>query len=379
MRKKMLVLSFSDIKNDPRVNRQVRLFSKYFSVVAAGLGDPTVVGVDFVPLQFVGRSFVGKVKSAVLLKLGLYDRVYWTASHMVDAYEKLERHSFDVIVANDLIALPLALKIAKGSPVIFDAHEYSPKEFEDRWLWRFFYQNYYDYVCRKFLPQVSAMMTVCEGIAAAYKMEYGVESVVVTNAPPLQNLPVRVVDENNIKIIHHGLAHPSRKIELMIDMFDYLDDRFSLDLMLVVNGADDYYELLVSRAEKYGERVRVIPPVPMEEIPKVCNTYDIGLFLLPPTNFNYEYALPNKFFEFVQGRLMVAIGPSKEMARYVTQYKVGLVAKDFSPNSMAEELNGLSGSTLRLFKENSELAARSLNAENNAATMMNLVKKVLVN
>ena len=55
----------------------------------------------------------------------------------------------------------------------------------------------------------------------------------------------------------------------------------------------------------------------MHELPRMANDYDVGLYLLPPTNFNQRYALPNKFFEFIQGRLAIAIGPSPEMAKLV--------------------------------------------------------------
>ena len=37
-------------------------------------------------------------------------------------------------------------------------------------------------------------------------------------------------------------------------------------------------------------RIRFVPPVAMPEIAARTNGYDIGLFLLPPVNFNYLHS-----------------------------------------------------------------------------------------
>ena len=37
-------------------------------------------------------------------------------------------------------------------------------------------------------------------------------------------------------------------------------------------------------------------------IVRTINQFDLGVYLLPPVNFNSAHALPNKFFEFIQAR-----------------------------------------------------------------------------
>src|SRR5262249_15869069 len=154
------------------------------------------------------------------------------------------------------------------------------------------------------------MSTVCQSIADEYRLNYGVAPIVITNAPPYHDLVPRPAADGRIRIVHHGVTISSRRIELMIEAMDFLNKRFELDLMLIPNATSYVRDL--ERAAAARPRVRIVPPVPMTELPRHLNQYDIGLFLLPPTNFNYQYALPNKFFEFVQGRLAVAVGPSPE-------------------------------------------------------------------
>jgi glycosyltransferase involved in cell wall biosynthesis len=161
----------------------------------------------------------------------------------------------------------------------------------------------------------------------------------------------------------------------MIDLMGYLDERFSLDFVLVP-GKPDYIEWIKHRAS--GKRnIRFLDAVPMDQLVTLSSHYDIGLFLLPPTNFNYRMALPNKFFEYIQARLAIAIGPSPEMARIVQEFGCGVVAEDFSPASLAHALNQLSSADIDRMKAGSDRAARAYTAETNAEKLREIVASVL--
>ena len=188
--------------------------------------------------------------------------------------------------------------------------------------------------------------------------------------------PTHYINRDKIKIIHHGYASPDRVIEGMIETMDYVDSRFHLDLMLVANYNQEYLQQLEQMA-KTRKNVRIIPPVPFEEIIPFTSRYDIGIFLCPPTTFNLANCLPNKFFEFIQARLMVAISPNPEMARLVRQYNLGIIAKDFSPQEMAKSLNALTKEQILQYKENANKTAKILNAEKEGEKLLNIIEEVL--
>lgn len=192
--------------------------------------------------------------------------------------------------------------------------------------------------------------------------------------PDYQALQPVSVNPDRIKIIYHGLVGASRKTEIMIEMMGFVDERFQLDLMLMPRD-DSYFHQIVAMAES-RRNVKIIPPVAMNEIVPFINSYDIGLFLVPPTNFNLTYTLPNKFFEFIQARLAIAIGPSIEMKRLVEKYDCGVVSRDFDPRSLAEELNKLTVEEIMKYKGNSHKAAGELNAEVNKKRMMQILDEL---
>jgi hypothetical protein len=371
-----LIVSFSPIASDPRVMRQVRVLAPRFTLTVAGFGQGPDGVESFVALDPPKRGLTTE-RFARLARLfsRRFDAYYWNLRYVALARRALSGQRFDLIVANDVHALPLALDLADGAAVLLDAHEFSPREFEDRPAWRAFYAPYAEWLCRTFLPRVHAMTTVAPGIAEAYRSTYDIEAAIVFSAPAYAALEPSPVVPDRFRIVHHGAAAPSRKLEAMIEVLDLLDERFTLDLMLVP-GDPRYLARLVARAKR-NPRIRVLPPVRMEEIVPFTNQYDVGMFLLPPTNFNYAHALPNKFFEFVQARLAVAIGPSPEMQGLIERYGCGIVAHDFTPPALARALSGLTADGLRELKANAHRAAQELCFERSAPTFLAAVERAL--
>lgn len=378
--KRILIFSFSNLRKDPRVRRQIELLKPHYHVISAGFEDPEIDGVQFLltPNIYHAYSLWQKFKQVItLVGLRAYEKYYWRQETQQRAYENLKNLEIDLILANDLDTLPIAIRLAqeKNIPIHFDAHEYAPKEFEDRMLWKIVYQPYRMFLCQKYLPQIQSMSTVCQGIANAYQSNFGIKSEILPNAAFYHKLSIRPPQSDKIRMIHHGGAMVSRKLETMIEMMSFLDERFLLDFMLLPVH-QTYYESLQKLAAP-NPRIRFIPPVETTAIIPFSNQYDIGLFLLPPTNFNYQHALPNKLFEFIQSRLAVGIGPSPEMAQIVHQYDCGIIAKDFQPKTLANELLKLTPERLSQMKKNTEKAAHELAFENFSSPFLKRIENLM--
>lgn len=357
---KILILSLSNLRNDPRVYRQLQYLRNRHEVTCMGLTDPRIEDVEYIHVPLINRR-IAKARVGLCHLTRNYSALARLSPTILQPLqEQIRARRFDVIVANDFDTLSFAFAVKDDAKVVLDATEYGPREFEDVLSWRLIQQPYVRYLCREYLPRCDAVLTVCDGLADEYEREFGVRPEVIFNSCEFHDLAPTPVDPNHIRLIHHGGANPSRKIERMIEMMDHVDARFSLDLMLVpAGGGDRYFEELQDLCSA-RKNVAVVPPVPMTEIVRTINSYDIGLFLLEPTNFNYRHALPNKIFEFVQARLGVAIGPSPEMARIVRRYDCGVVADSFLPSPLAACLNDLPVERVETFKIHAGVAASSL-------------------
>ena len=371
----ILVISFTDLKRDPRVRRQIEALRTHHAVIAAGTGDPEMPDVRFLGCQRSVRTLVAKCAEGVELLLRRYETHYWRRSHVQELYHKLTGIEFDVVIANDIEALPLAIRLAERRPVILDAHEYAPKELEDQLIWRLFHKGHATYICESYVHKTVRVLTVADGLAEEYRRIYGVKPIVINNAASSYTLAPRKTSPRPIRMVHHGHAMPSRRIENMIQIMQGLDDRFEFDFMLVPS-FPQYLKRLKAQASS-DRRIRFLPPVSMEQLVPFSNDYDIGLYLLQPSNFNNVHALPNKFFEFLQARLAVAIGPSPEMAQIVRQFGCGVVAEDFSAAALAHELRQLTPADIDRMKAGSDRAAQVHTAERNAEKLREVVASVM--
>jgi hypothetical protein len=138
-----------------------------------------------------------------------------------------------------------------------------------------------------------------------------------------------------------------------------------------------YIETLKQKISK-NPRINILPSVKSSEVVPTINRYDVGVFLLPPVNFNYANTLPNKLFDFIQARLAVAVGPTPEMADIVKHFDLGIVGEDFTPESLAKKLSTLDADKLQYFKSRSVLAARELNAEKNENIFTSLLSQLKI-
>ena len=162
-----LVISFTDLASDPRVDRQIRFLRTRYKVVAAGLGPSRYSDVEFIDISTPPHTTLGRLSRRTRLVLRRYEAAYWKDPINVTVLSRLREVRADVIVANEFEALPIALRL--GPPVVFDAHEYSPDQSGDRRLWRLLIAPYVRWQCRRYLPQVSTMTTVGQWIADEYE------------------------------------------------------------------------------------------------------------------------------------------------------------------------------------------------------------------
>lgn len=116
--------------------------------------------------------------------------------------------------------------------------------------------------------------------------------------------------------------------------------------------------------------------VPYERLVATLNTYDVGVHVLPPVNFNNRFALPNKFFDYVQARLALVVGPTPEMAEVVRARGLGLVTEDFTAGALADAVGRLTPESVASFKAASQAAARDLSAETQVAGWVRAVDAI---
>lgn len=310
--KTVLIHSHTNINNDPRVSRQAHWLLGQYDIYTAGYASFKGNEKKHFQITEVGFSFLQKFLFFIFtfLKLNSVALNFYPKYLANKELFKAIPFSPDLIIINDLSTLPSVFSVFPNSKILFDAHEFYLGQF-DNFKYNFIFKNFYYWLAKTYIPKLSAFMTVNDGISKLYSGIVGKESTVIFNAPNAIKLPLETAVQTPIQFVHHGAALKLRKIEIMCEIFAKLGDQFVLNLMLLPS-EPEYDKYLRDTFARF-KNIHFLEPVKLEEICSYLSQFDVGIFILPFTTKNYEYALPNKFFEFVHAGLAVVTGPSTEM------------------------------------------------------------------
>lgn len=368
----LLLLSFSPIDRDPRVMRQLRLFRSDYRVVTCGYGPAPAEADDHIEIPEELKPWRASYKpTALMQELHLHRRLYFGAPRVRFVLDAVRaRGGVDIVLANDVFAVPLAVALRPRRGVHADLHEYSPGQGHGR-TWQRRTRPFLEWACRAYLPRADSITTTSPGFAAEYAKVFGVHCAVVPNAtrhrPDLSPTPTGPT----IRMVHAGAAGRARRLEIMVDAVTRLNTRtpgrYELDFYLVPGDATYIDELRARAGDPAVTGVRLQEPVPFEALVPTMHRYDAGVFICPPTTFNLLHTLPNKIFEFVQARLALVVSPNPSIGPLVTDHGVGVVTADYGTDDLVAALDALTPEDVDRYKAASHAAAAELSAENLSA------------
>lgn len=383
--KRVLIVVFGNVARDPRVLRQIDALSDSSDLTVAGFGPFKDSRVNFESLGLSGyqssRQFwlgrLWQILEVALCTMRLYSLAYWVLRPAHFRFKKfLRSQKFDLILINDSEGVAVATRFARGNPtVVHDQHEYWPDLFINP-LKKWAVAGYRRWYVKKYLSPLPNWITVAEGIGELYRGNFGMtEPIIITNAPGFIELEASDVTDNRVDLVYHGIWDPGRGIEVMIEALKHIPAHFHLNLIIVGNGKDhlravaDQFQVL--------DRVHFHEPVQPRDIAAYINRFDVALIMNMPVNASEKFALPNKLFESIQGRLAIVTGPSPEIEKVVRSEQCGIVLDDFGPESLAKSLTTLSIEDIRQFKERSGDLAKSLSAEENGKILRQTIGNLL--
>lgn len=107
-----------------------------------------------------------------------------------------------------------------------------------------------------------------------------------------------------------------------------------------------------------SERVKILPPVPYEELLDWTVSADIGLVVYSPDySLSTRWCLPNKLFEYLMVGLPVLSSELDAVVEVIKTYEVGQVVSSLAPVDIARTINTMLADPVAL-------AAMSRNALN---------------
>ena len=357
MSKSALIIFLGNIDYDSRTS------NLYKSLTAHGY-KVRVVSFDWLTKDFNTRT--GEISVYKLTK-GAFSISFYLKFLFILSIN-LIKHRADVIFAEDIYTLPLAVLFGKikKAKVFYDSRElygYLAGLRKRRII-----QRILRWIENNFIHKVYRIITTGEMDAEFLKKEYGVDNTIV-----IRNLPVfKHIDEPfdfrkkynlnpAIKIIlYQGVILHGRGLRLLFDVLDGIENAAAV----IIGGGEHkaYYEQLA--VEKgVNKKVFFMGKVNQKDLLSYTAGADVGLAVIENISLSYYYALPNKMFEYILAGVPVFASSFPQMKNIIDKYSVGVYAdpedKAELTAAMKELLNN--DEKRKILRENCKAASLELN------------------
>jgi len=381
---KILIIVNNDVDTDPRVLNQWEALKEHAEIHFLANSVKNTNHTAFFNFGDITRRYTFHYNYPVLFRkmvtllitlfkglLGLkaklkyknpHERRYWQYVKIKKLNQIKSQHTYDYIIANDIDTLPIAVYLKKkDTKLIFDAHEYFLDEDHDP-LWIQHEYPYRKYLIDTYLKDIDVFMTVGDNIAERFQKELVLAQrpEVVYNAKMYFSSEPTPVNPDKIRMVHHGVALPNRNLESLLKVTQKLPPHFELHLYL--KKIDEYYYNQLMDMAKTCERVFIHNTVPFDKIIPTISQYDIGIFLIEKNNYSYANCLPNKFFEFIQAKLMLVMSSTYEIDKFIQKYENGIIVQG-DIDKIVNHIKSLTAEQIHQYKQKSAELAKILSAE----------------
>jgi glycosyltransferase involved in cell wall biosynthesis len=258
----------------------------------------------------------------------------------------------DIYHASELTALPASYIVAKlrRKPLIFEAYElHLPVPHTDVVFWRPL-GGVLMRLLALILPRCAGVIAASPLYAREFCNRYHLPDV-ITIRNVLEYQPVAKSERirrylglsPDVRIaLYQGRLQRNRGLDRLVRAARFLEQ----DIVIVMMGewqgmVRSEIEALIAN-EGVGDRVKIIPQVPYEELLEWTASADIGLTILPPDySLSIRMTLPNKLFEYLMAGLPVLSSELDAIAAVIKTYDVGDVVGSLAPTDVGAAINAM--------------------------------------
>jgi glycosyltransferase involved in cell wall biosynthesis len=256
-----------------------------------------------------------------------------------------EYRNNDVFHCNDLNALPVGVVIKlffnKKAKIVYDAHEhesyragYSEKMQKiSRWLES------------KLIKYADKVITVSYSIADDYEKMYNIpKPALVLNAPFYKKVEKKNIfrekfniPKDDIIFLYQGGLGKHRGI---LEFANIVKNKKSMSYVVMGYGE---LEEKIQELAKNSQNIYFHKAVSPDILLNYTSSADIGVCIEEPICKSWDYALPNKLFEYMLSGIPVIVGGLSEMINFVQKQDIGFILKNiYNTESSYKELEKIS-------------------------------------
>lgn len=359
--KKIITSAFSNLYTDQRIEKVCRtLYENGYRLELIGSNwggaEPMERPYPFSRINLSSKS----------LKTAYFEfnwKLYHELKKKADKNTILHANDIDALLPNYLISKKLNI------PLVFDSHEIfsempAIQGKMSQKLWR--------YVEKQIIPKLKLMITASESYAKWFQKKYGINPVVVQNAPRKLTFDIDSYDHNPKILLYQGVINPFRGIDKAILAMHHLDN---VIFKIAGDGPrkKEYQELVIH--EKLEDKVKFLGKLLPKDLVKITVTADCAMSIEENGGESYRYSLPNKVLDCIQARVPLILSDLPEMRNIKNQFDIGEIIKDHQPENIAEAIKTVLSKGRKSYQSELEKAAEVFCWENEEVKLLDIFEK----
>lgn len=237
-----------------------------------------------------------------------------------------------VIIANDLITLPVGVLLKKKHPnvkLVYDSHEYELHRMPPLTRINRIFVGAVEGLCIRYCDEI---FTCSQYIADEIQQIYGTYPIsCIYNSPNIDKLPIeknRLRDDlklgrDNIILLHVGKLTYGRGIEIIVRYLRHLPNVHLVSL----GGWDNTFKANIDSVideSNIRSQVHFLKPVPPSNVVDYIKGADIGIISIESLTKSYEYSMPNKLFEMSFARIPIMVNKDLKCSSIVRDFDLGV-------------------------------------------------------
>lgn len=343
--KKILIVTFSDIKFDSRVLRYIKFCDERYTIYVIGNGDFLHENKNLI---YINLNYKSKRKNK-----SIFEFLYYNFYLKYKIYMIIKLIKPDLIHSNDFETFfpSYFAFLNKKNSLIYDSHEIWCERAGVRKNIITKTINYFEYLIEKsFTKKIKYFITVSESIKLYFEKTYKIKNLyVIRNVTTLndhneieRNILDTVKNEKRLKFVYIGPLSYERNIPFLIDIFKDFENDFHLTLI-----GKSFLKL-----PSYPN-IKIFKSIDENKIVPTLKIFDVGVHPLKIDNLNHKLSLPNKIFQYMASSLALFIYENYETLKIIEKYKNGFTADFSDPKSVKEKLKLFKKIEIKKMNENS--------------------------
>jgi glycosyltransferase involved in cell wall biosynthesis len=372
---KVGILALSDVSNDSRPKRVIAKLEdkglKYFITNFNLKKHPSLMSKTVKALK-LGTTWV---LFNVNINKKIQARKFISYLYNIEDFDHAKIRQAHLLIVFDLDLLVFLTNLAPNTRVLLDLRELYPKQYAGNFAFKIGLRKIRSYLLKNHVMNICTELTsVSKGMQTYYLQKFGLQSSVVRSVSNFQSHKSSDGISTKVKVVYMGIANPMRQLEKAIEIFSKYSDRYDFHLYLV--GDSGYIQYLINKYQESGN-IFFEKAVPQDEIHSTLIKFDIGWTFYELTTANFEVALPNKFFDYMQAGLAVLGAPTQDMIQQTTQFNFGLFPDNPTFASASELIAKLTEPEIIFAKSEARNASRTINFESESVPLIETIERLL--